>query len=237
MNDFDNEILPTDPDEGEEIAERVAGRETYEWVRSLVGAVLAITLLFTFVVRLMGVSGHSMVPTLQDGDRLIVVSGWLCGDYKYGDIVIAYKESFDAEPIVKRVIATEGQTVDIDFTLGRVFVDGELLQEDYVNDLTYLDEGTQFPLTLGEGELFLMGDNRNRSSDSRDERLGAVDERLIIGKAVLLVSLELDEVMTVSDRILVMYEGKIVGELDPKQTTVEELGLYMAGAKKEAKEQ
>ena len=98
MNDFDNEILPTDPDEGEEITERVAGRETYEWVRSLVGAVLVITLLFTFVVRLMGVDGHSMVPTLQDGDRLIVVSGWLCGDYKYGDIVIAYKESFDAEP-------------------------------------------------------------------------------------------------------------------------------------------
>ena len=160
MNDFGNEILPTDPDEGEEITERVAGRETYEWVRSLVGAVLVITLLFTFVVRLMGVDGHSMVPTLQDGDRLIVVSGWLCGDYKYGDIVIAYKESFDAEPIVKRVIATEGQTVD---------------------------EGTQFSLTLGEGELFLMGDNRNRSSDSRDERLGAVDERLIIGKAVLLV--------------------------------------------------
>ena len=72
MNDFDNEILPTDPDEGEEITERVAGRETYEWVRSLVGAVLVITLLFTFVVRLMGVDGHSMVPTLQDGDRLIV---------------------------------------------------------------------------------------------------------------------------------------------------------------------
>lgn len=69
MNDFDNEILPTDPDEGEEITERVAGRETYEWVRSLVGAVLVITLLFTFVVRLMGVDGHSMVPTLQDGDR------------------------------------------------------------------------------------------------------------------------------------------------------------------------
>ena len=72
-------------------------------------------------------------------------------------------------------------------SVSRVLVDGELPQEDYVNDLTYLDEGTQFPLTLGEGELFLMGDNRNRSSDSRDERLGAVDERLIIGKAVLLV--------------------------------------------------
>ncbi len=187
MSEFENDIFPTDPDEGEEITERVAGRETYEWVRSLVGAVLTITLVFTFAVRLMGVQGHSMVPTLQHGDRLIVVNSWLCGDFRYGDIVIAYKESFDAEPIVKRVIATEGQTVDIDFTLGRVFVDGELLQEDYVNDLTYLEEGTEFPLTLGEGELFLMGDNRNRSSDSRDSALGAVDERLIIGKAVLLV--------------------------------------------------
>lgn len=187
MSEFENDIFPTDPDEGEEITERVAGRETYEWVRSLVGAVLTITLVFTFAVRLMGVSGHSMVPTLQEGDRLIVVNNWLCGDYEYGDIVIAYKDSFDAEPIVKRVIATGGQTVDIDFTLGRVFVDGELLQEDYVNDLTYLEEGTEFPLTLGEGELFLMGDNRNRSSDSRNSALGAVDERLIIGKAVLLV--------------------------------------------------
>ena len=161
--------------------------DCYSLLHDLVYILAAITIVFVFFVRLVGVDGPSMMPTLQDGDRLIVVSGWLCGDYKYGDIVIAYKESFDAEPIVKRVIATEGQTVDIDFTLGRVFVDGELLQEDYVNDLTYLDEGTQFPLTLGEGELFLMGDNRNRSSDSRDERLGAVDERLIIGKAVLLV--------------------------------------------------
>lgn len=187
MNDFENDILPTDPDEGEEIVERIQGRETYEWVRSLVGAVLAITLLFTFVVRMMGVSGHSMEPTLQHGDRLLVLSGWLCGEYEYGDIVIAYKKSFDDEPIVKRVIATEGQTVDIDFTLGRVFVDGELLQEDYINDLTYLEEGTEFPLTLGEGELFLMGDNRNRSSDSRDADLGAVDERMIIGRAFFLL--------------------------------------------------
>ena len=186
MDEFDQK-LEISEESGEEIVEKIPGRDVYETVSSLVSALLVVVLVFTFLVRLMGVSGPSMIPTLQDGDRLIVVSGWLCGDYKYGDIVIAYKESFDAEPIVKRVIATEGQTVDIDFTLGRVFVDGELLQEDYVNDLTYLDEGTQFPLTLGEGELFLMGDNRNRSSDSRDERLGAVDERLIIGMAVLLV--------------------------------------------------
>lgn len=187
MNEFDNDILPTDPDEGEEVEARVAGRETYEWVRSLVSAVLTITLIFTFVIRMMGVVGHSMVPTLQEGDRLLVLSSWLCGDFEYGDIVVAYKESFDNEPIIKRVIATEGQTVDIDFTLGRVFVDGVPLSEDYINDLTYYSEGTEFPLTLGEGELFLMGDNRNRSSDSRNSSLGAVDERLVIGKAVFLV--------------------------------------------------
>lgn len=90
-------------------------------------------------------------------------------------------------PSSSALLPPRGRPWTLTFTLGRVFVDGELLQEDYVNDLTYLDEGTQFPLTLGEGELFLMGDNRNRSSDSRDERLDAVDERLIIGKAVLLV--------------------------------------------------
>ena len=187
MNDFDNEILPTDPDEGEEITERVAGRETYEWVRSLVGAVLVITLLFTFVVRLMGVDGHSMVPTLQDGDRLIVVSGWLCGDYKYGDIVIAYKESFDAEPIVKRVIATEGQTVDIDFNEGVVYVDGVAQDEPYTKTLTTLKEGTVFPLVVEEGKVFVMGDNRNNSKDSRSTQIGQVDKREVLGKVAFIL--------------------------------------------------
>ena len=186
MNDFDNEILPTDPDEGEEIAERVAGRETYEWVRSLVGAVLVITLLFTFVVRLMGVDGHSMVPTLQDGDRLLVLNSMLYDDYKYGDIVVLRKSSFLSEPIVKRVIATEGQTVDIDFSTGSVYVDGVLLKEDYINELTFTEEGTEFPLTVPEGSIFVMGDNRNHSNDSRDSRLGTVDSRYVIGKAVVL---------------------------------------------------
>ncbi len=183
MREFRKENLPTE----EEIVEKIEGRESYEWLRSLVVAVLTVTLIFTFVVRMMGVSGASMLPTLQDGDRLLVLSSWLCGEYEYGDIVIARKESFDEEPIVKRVIATGGQTVDIDFELGRVYVDGELLQEDYINDLTYLEEGIEFPLTLGENELFLMGDNRNRSSDSRHYLLGGIDERLIIGKAIVRV--------------------------------------------------
>lgn len=183
MNEFEKESLSS----GEEVVEKIEGRESYEWLRSLVTAVLVVTLTFTFVVRLMGVSGPSMLPSLQDGDRLLVLSSWLCGDFEYGDIVIARKESFGEEPIVKRVIATGGQTVDIDFSLGRVYVDGELLQEDYINDLTYLEEGIEFPLTLGENELFLMGDNRNRSSDSRHYLLGGIDERLIIGKAVFRI--------------------------------------------------
>lgn len=173
------------PDE-EAVAERIAGRETYEWTRSLVTAVLIITLTFTFAVRMMGVSGPSMIPTLQNGDRLIVVNAWLCRTFEYGDIVIARKDSFGEEPIVKRVIAVEGQTVDIDFALGRVYVDGVELYEDYINDLTYLEEGTAFPLTVPEGSVFLLGDNRNHSNDSRDIRLGTVDTRYLIGKAVIL---------------------------------------------------
>ena len=165
---------------------RENGRELYEWVQALVGSVLVVVLVFTFVIRLIGVDGHSMVPTLQDGDRLLVLNSMLYDDYKYGDIVVLRKETFLEEPIVKRVIATEGQTVDIDFDEGVVYVDGRALEEDYINERTYLEEGTEFPLTVPEGSIFVMGDNRNRSSDSRDSRLGTVDCRYIIGKAVFL---------------------------------------------------
>lgn len=163
-----------------------SGRDLYEWVQALVCSVLAVVVLFTFVIRLIGVDGHSMVPTLQDGDRLLVLNSMLYHDYQYGDIVVLRKDSFLDEPIVKRVIATEGQTVDIDFTTGSVYVDGKLLKEDYINELTFLEEGTEFPLTVPEGSVFVMGDNRNHSSDSRDSRLGTVDARYIIGKAVIL---------------------------------------------------
>lgn len=186
MDEFDQK-LDIHEESSEEIVEKIPGRDVYETISSLVSALLVVTLVFTFVVRLMGVSGPSMIPTLQDGDRLLVVNSLLCGEYEVGDIVIARKESFDAQPIVKRVIATEGQTVDIDFNLGRVYVDGVMLEEDYINDLTYREEGTQFPLTVPEGEVFLLGDNRNHSNDSRDSSLGTVDTRLLIGKAVFLV--------------------------------------------------
>ena len=167
--------------------QEVQGLDLYEWVQALLQAVLLVILIFTFAARLIGVEGTSMVPTLQNGDRLLVTSSLLYNDYKYGDIVILRKQTFDLKPIVKRVIATEGQTVDIDFTAGEVRVDGVLLDEPYINDLTHEDEGVEFPLTVPEGCIFVMGDNRNGSTDSRDTRLGTVDTRYVIGRAVLLV--------------------------------------------------
>ena len=161
-------------------------REVYEWIQALVCSVLTVVLLFTFGVRLIGVDGHSMVPTLQHGDRLLVLNSALCGGYERGDIVVLRKESFLPTPIVKRVIATGGQVVDVDFSSGSVFVDGQRLQEDYVNERTYRSDGTEFPLTVPEGSVFVMGDNRNHSNDSRDARLGTVDARYIIGRAVFL---------------------------------------------------
>ena len=172
---------------------RDGGRDLYEWVQALVCSVLAVVVIFTFAIRLIGVDGHSMVPTLQDGDRLLVLNALWDSDYAYGDIVVLRKESFMEEPIVKRVIATEGQTVDIDFASGSVYVDGELLEEDYINEPTYVEEGTQFPLTVPEGSIFVMGDNRNHSSDSRSSDLGTVDTRYVIGKAVFLLFPGADE--------------------------------------------
>ena len=162
-------------------------RGLYEWTQALVCSVLTVVLVFTFAARLIGVDGHSMVPTLQNGDRLLVVSPLLTDDYRRGDIVVLRKQSFLAEPIVKRVIATGGETVDIDFSTGTVYVDGEALEEPYIAELTFEQEGMQFPLTVPEGSVFVMGDNRNHSNDSRDYRLGTVDQRYIIGKAVFLL--------------------------------------------------
>ena len=163
------------------------GREAYEWVQILVCSVLAVVLVFTFAVRGFRVDGPSMRETLQDGDMLLVLNDGLCGDHQPGDIVILRKARFrDGKPIVKRVIATEGQTVDIDFEVGIVYVDGEALEEGDTRESTRTPEGLDFPITVPEGHLFVLGDNRNNSSDSRHPDLGAVDTRYIIGRALVL---------------------------------------------------
>ena len=149
---------------------------------------LAVIVVLFLVLRVVVVSGPSMYNTLLDGDCLLMVSNVFYNDPKQGDIVVVSKESFDdGEPIVKRVIATEGQTVDIDFVAGIVYVDGIALEETYTHTPTNLEEGVSFPLTVEPGCIFVMGDNRNSSKDSRSPEIGLVDRREILGKAIFLL--------------------------------------------------
>ena len=159
-----------------------------EYLKDVCYMLTVVVLLFTFCVRFVVVSGESMYDTLYDGDYLLLVESGLCGDFEQGDIVVASMARFrNGAPIVKRVIATEHQTVDIDFDAGIVYVDGTALEEEYTFSPTNLKEGTEFPLVVEEDCLFLMGDNRNDSRDSRDPTIGQVDAREILGRAVFLM--------------------------------------------------
>ncbi len=153
-----------------------------------------VLILFLFAFRIIVVSGGSMRATLRDGDYLLLLSNVFYQEPAYGDIVVISKESFEGgKPIVKRVIATEGQTVDIDFQEGIVYVDGSPLSESYVNTPTNLQEGVRFPLTVEKGCVFVMGDNRNDSRDSRYPAIGQVDCREVLGKAIVLLFPGTDE--------------------------------------------
>ena len=157
------------------------------YLHDLVFGLAGILLVFMFLFRMVVVSGPSMMQTLQDGDCLLLLSNVLYKNPQYGDIVVASKDSFkNGEPIIKRVIATEGQTVDIDFERGIVYVDGVALAEPYTNTPTNLFEGTVFPLTVEEGHVFVLGDNRNDSMDSRSVQIGLIDTRELLGKAIFL---------------------------------------------------
>ena len=159
--------------------------ELFGWAESLVTALLCVTILFSFFMRTIGVSGTSMVPTLHDKDYLIVSR--LFYEPKPGDIVVLTKKTFLEDSIVKRVIAVEGQEVYIDFNAGTLYVDGVLQNEPYVNTATNKFEGVTFPQTVPEGCIFVLGDNRNGSSDSRDPDLGMVDKSLILGRVLIRV--------------------------------------------------
>ena len=161
--------------------------ECYKTLGELISCLIFVTILFCIAIRLVGVVGESMYPTLHDGDKLTLLSNFLY-EPAVGDIVVLKAPNFDDDrPIVKRVIAEAGQTVDIDFDTGEVWVDGVLLDEPYINEPTYRDNGTQFPLTVPENCIFVMGDNRNHSTDSRDPRIGCVDQRYVLGKALQIV--------------------------------------------------
>ena len=163
-------------------------KQILAYLRDMVSLIAGVLLVFSLCLRIVVVSGPSMNNTLYDGDWLIVLGNVLYREPKYGDIVVVSKDAFDnGNPIIKRVIATEGQTVDIDFTAGIVYVDGQPLDEPYTLTPTNLAEGVPLPVTVSEGSLFVMGDNRNSSKDSRSIEIGLVDEREVLGRAIFMV--------------------------------------------------
>lgn len=164
----------------------------FEWLEILCVSFITVVIVLTLLFKVVTISGPSMSDTLLDGERIIITS--LFYTPQNGDIVVVSRndtnsyDNMSSEPIIKRVIATEGQTVNIDFDRGIVYVDGVALDEPYVKTPTNIFEGVEFPVTVKENCVFVLGDNRNDSSDSRDPNIGdggMIDVRYIMGKAVL----------------------------------------------------
>ena len=193
------EQIPAGPQEQPEEPQRpqtsvrrdpFAGLDMYLNVRVLVSMMAAFVLMFTFVARIIVVSGPSMENTLLGGDLILV---WSLGyTPRQGDIVVLTQESYQEDSIVKRVIATEGQRVDIDYGTGTVYVDDVPLEEDYTKEKMLFPsypgygEGINH-VTVPEGCIFVMGDNRNKSADSRFPEIGIVDTRCVIGRGMTVI--------------------------------------------------
>ena len=201
MGDFimeqEDKNMQAEPSEAQENPKKQPqpkGYEAYLSLFDLVRMLAVITLVFVFFFRLNGVSGSSMYPTLVDKDYLVLESNFLYRDAKQGDIVVLYTPPFSEndELLVKRVIAVGGQTVDIDFNAGVVYVDGQALDEPYTFEPTYRSyaeygKALDYPVTVPEGELFVMGDNRNHSEDSRFSDVGCVKKEAVLGKVLFVV--------------------------------------------------
>lgn len=145
--------------------------------------IIAITVVFTFCFRTAVVSGRSMQPTLSHGDMLMVTA--FDNTHEAGDIVVITQPNAFNEPIIKRIIAVGGQTVDIDFDAGIVYIDGKPEEVTYsLGAPTNEREDFNGPVTVPEGYLFVMGDNRNDSTDSRSIAVGLIDEEYVYGTVI-----------------------------------------------------
>lgn len=163
-----------------------SGKEIYDWIYSLVIALIICVLIFAFFIRVVDVVGTSMNPTLNNSDKMLV-SGLF---YKpsVGDVVVFKKNEYDPDKaLVKRVIAVEDQEINIDFDKGIVYINGQPIVEDYILEPTMNKLDFIGPKTVPEGCVFVMGDNRNASMDSRKAEIGMVDTRLILGKAYFVI--------------------------------------------------
>ena len=167
----------------------------FDWLEILVTAIVLLVVLFTFIFKVVTIDGPSMENTLHNGERIVISN--IGADAKSGDIVVISRNQNNivadtdaAAPIIKRVIATEGQIVDIDFETGIVYVDGVALNESYAKTPTNVKFDINFPVSVPEDCVFVLGDNRNNSTDSRSSLIGdhgMIDKRYILGKVVLRV--------------------------------------------------
>lgn len=170
-------------------------RETYDWIQCLISALIICVIIFVFFIRVIDVNGTSMLPTLQHGNKMLV-SGFLYKPH-YGDVVVFKTDSYDPnKALVKRVIAVGGDDINIDFDKGVVYVNGQPIDEPYINEITATKIDFIGPKEVPEDCVFVMGDNRNASTDSRDSRIGMVDSRLILGR-VYSVLFPLDQLRVV----------------------------------------
>ena len=166
--------------------EHNSGKELYDWVYSLIIALIICVIVFAFFIRVVDVVGTSMNPTLNNNDKMLV-SGLF---YKpsVGDVVVFKKNEYDPDKaLVKRVVAVEGQEINIDFEKGIVYINGQPIVEDYILEPTMNKLDFIGPKTVPEGCVFVMGDNRNASVGSRKAEIGMVDTRLILGKAYFVI--------------------------------------------------
>ena len=175
--------------------------ELFDWVDTVVIALISVVIIFSLFFRLATIVGPSMQNTLYNGERIIISNFFY--EPKYGDIVVISRNTDNSvdtietsrEPIIKRIIATGGQYVDIDFESGKVYVGADLsnmveLDEPYVSGPTTLKYDIEFPIYVKEGYVFVLGDNRGNSTDSRSSsigEMGLIDERYILGKAIFRV--------------------------------------------------
>ncbi len=201
QEEFDFEKIPSvshqdaakDEPVGEETAKPAKkkltrGQAFFKDAKDILVIICTFMVVYILFFRNVVVVGNSMYDTLQDGDYLLILNNVFYRDPKPGDIIVASKDSFrGGECIIKRVIATEGQKVDIDFKTGTVYVDDQPLDEPYIHSPTTRPEGIEFPLIVDEGCVFVMGDNRLESMDSRNPDIGLIDKREILGKAIFLL--------------------------------------------------
>lgn len=200
INDIQN-IENEEPEISEEKAEENLNESiktmVFDWLEVLVHAIIVVVICFSFLFRIATIDGPSMRDTLQHGEKVVITN--LFYKPKVGDIVVISRNkensvftelTGDNTPIIKRIIATEGQTVKIDFILGIVYVDGVALDEPYTLTPTNLKSDVEFPVTVPEGCVFVLGDNRNDSKDSRSSDIGEggmIDTRYILGRAIFRV--------------------------------------------------